>query len=122
RNLETLYVMHGTTYNVPDGTVIARVVFRFEDGSSATNGIEYGTHVRDWWQRRDEKSVKATDPSSKVGWRATTPTLPAWAHSLRFFVTALENPKPGIEVKTIDLFSAKEQSADIILGLTVGPA
>jgi hypothetical protein len=39
---------------------------------------------------------------------------------LLFCLTAIENPKPFLPVKSIDLFSCKKRSAGVILALTTG--
>ncbi|MEZ6034664.1 MAG: hypothetical protein R3C17_16340 [Planctomycetaceae bacterium] len=40
--------------------------------------------------------------------------------SLRFCLTAIENPHPDRKVKSIDLVSSKNQSAGCILAMTLG--
>jgi hypothetical protein len=39
---------------------------------------------------------------------------------LLFCLTAIENPMPFLEVKTIDLYSCKNRSAGVILAITAG--
>jgi len=39
---------------------------------------------------------------------------------LCFILTAIENPKPFLPVKSIDLYSRKNRSAGVILAMTTG--
>jgi hypothetical protein len=119
---ETLYVLHGASFATEDGTPIAEVVIRYKDGSSATNQIEFGTHVRDWWQPRKEQHPTANEEHSKVVWRSNFPGLPSWAKSLRLFGTALPNPQPRKEVASVDLVSTKSQVTWVVLAITTGSA
>ena len=119
---QTLYALHGSSFISPEGTPIAQVVFRYVDGSSATNAILYGTDSRDWWEpSRPENPLPPGSRSQEV-WRGDHESLPDWVKCLRLFGTAIANPKPQAEVKAVDLFSAKSRTTWIVLALTTGPA
>src|ERR1700733_5007014 len=45
QKFETLYVYHGAFFSAPDGTPVSEIVFRYDDGSSATNQLLYGADV-----------------------------------------------------------------------------
>src|SRR6266404_6463901 len=61
---QAIYVLHGSSFTTAEGTSIAEVVFRYADGSSATNSILYGTDVRDWWQPLAEHNPLPTNSAS----------------------------------------------------------
>lgn len=121
QKFETLYVYHAAFIGSPKGTPVYDLVFRYEDGSSATNEILYGDDVLDWYANRGKKVTGPTAARSKLAWHgvaeATTDKQP-----LRFCLTAVENPFPATMVTAIDLYSRKSQSAACILAFTPGRA
>ena len=119
---QTLYVLHGTSFTTAQGAPIAAVVFRYADGSAATNLIHYWTDSRDWWEPMAENNPLPTNSPSKVVWRGDHPSLPDWAKSLRLFGTGITNPRPKSEVKGVDLVSTKSRVTWLVLAMTTGPA
>lgn len=122
RKFDALYLYHAAFSSSPDGTPVAELVFRYDDGTSFTNAICYGTHVRDWYEKKGEPEW-LTDSKSKVVWRGVNSTSRSVPPSmLRFFITEIANPKPLVVVTTIDLFSLKTKTAPCMLAMTTGPA
>ncbi len=114
---DTLYIYHATFYPSPPGTPVYEVVFRYEDGSAATNEIVYGEDVFDWFGG----TGLPTNPRSRVAWRGEYASG-AKSQKLSFYMTALANPFPATPVTSVDLYSAKKDSAACIGALTAGPA
>ena len=139
RKFDSLYLYHASFAIPPENTRIAQLVFRYEDGTTFTNSIRYGKHVRDWFQGQNDPEW-LSDPKSKMVWRGTNsmsqstpPTL------LRFFITEFPNPKPSMrvaaaasvdwprdrrgpaDVAAVDLISSKSKTAPCILAMTTGP-
>ena len=116
KKFETLYVYHGSFFGSPNGTPVYSIVFRYEDGSSATNQILYGDDVLDWYGHG-----KVTAARSKVAWQGVA-DLDTRKQPLQFCLTAVENPQPDMTVTTIDLYSCKSRTAACILAFTPGRA
>jgi hypothetical protein len=121
QKFETLYVYHCTFYGSPKNTPVYDLVFRYEDGDSATNTIRYGVDTLDFNTPGGKKIVGPSGPNTKVGWVGSSFTTDG-KHPLLFSLTAIKNPRPTIKVTTIDLFSSKNQSAGVILAMTAGPS
>jgi hypothetical protein len=119
---QTLYALHATSFTTVEGTPIAEVVFRYADGSFATNSILYGTDSRDFWQPLSEHTPLPTNSPSKIVWRGDHLSLPDWVKCLRLFAMAIPNPKPDSDVTSVDLVSTKSRVTWIVLALTTGPA
>ena len=120
RKFPTLYVYHATFFVSPEGAPVYELTFHYADGTSATSVIKYGVHIRDWYQTTVAPTEAVSDPKSKMVWQGDHPSR---ANTLlRFYVSSIENPKPGVEVKSISLASAKGDSAACILAMTTGPA
>jgi hypothetical protein len=123
RTFDTLYIYHATFYTSRDGSPVYHLTFQYTNGTSSMTTICYGAHVRDWFQTPDERVTELTDSKSKTVWRANNPDSKAdWLLKLRFFITAITNPRPDLEVKSISVSSAKGNSAACILAMTTGPA
>jgi hypothetical protein len=121
QKFETLYVYHCTFYGSQKNTPVYDLVFRYEDGDSATNTIRYGVDTLDFNSPGGKKIVGPSSPSSKVAWVGSSFT-PDGKHPLLFSLTAIKNPRPATKVTSIDLHSSKNQSAGVIFAMTAGPA
>jgi len=119
QKFETLYVYHGAFYGSPNGTPVYDIVFRYEDGSSATNEILYGDDVLDWYANSGKKVIGPTAARSKLAWHGGAGPGEG-KQPLRFCLTAVENPFPAAKVTAMDLYSCKSQSAACILAFTPG--
>jgi hypothetical protein len=120
QKFETLYVYHAAFFASPEGTPVYDVVFRYQDGSAATNQILYGGDVLDWYANGGEVDGP-TAARSKLAWQGEA-DLGTNIQPLRFCLTAVENPFPATTVTAIDLYSCKGQSAACIQALTPGHA
>ena len=118
---ETLYVYHCTFFGSPKNTPVYDLVFRYEDGDSATNTIRYGVDTLDFNTPGGKKIVGPSGPNTKVAWVGSSFT-PDGKHPLLFSLTAIKNPQPSLKVTSIDLFSSKNKSAGVILAMTAGPS
>jgi hypothetical protein len=119
QKFETLYVYHGAFFPSPDGTPVCEVVLRYEDGSSVTNQMRYGNDVLDWLPNTNQPVIGPTGPNSTLAWVGGTFT-PNKHRPLRLCLTAIANPQPSLEVKTIDLYSCKSRTAPCIMAMTTG--
>jgi hypothetical protein len=120
RKFQTLYVYHSSFFASADGTPVYDIVFRYEDGSSATNQIRYGNDIFDWYARRTFS--RPTDARSKIAWTGVADTGNGKKQPLQFFLTAVENPQPDTIVTAIDLYSCKSRTAACIHAMTTGRA
>ena len=115
---ETLYVYHCTFYGSPKDTPVYDLVFRYEDGDSATNTIRYGVDTLDF-NTAGKRTAPPSGHNTKVGWTGSSFT-PDGKRPLLVSLTAIKNPQPSLKVTSIDLFSSKNQSAGVIFAMTAG--
>ena len=119
RRFETLYVCHGAIFWSPNNATVYELVFRYDDDYSVTNQIRYGVDVLDWYANKGKVVIGPAGPNSRLAWHgeysANGKIIP-----LRFSLTALKNPKPFMEVTSIDLYSCKSNSCGLILAMTTG--
>jgi hypothetical protein len=122
RFFETLYVYHTGFFVSADHTPVSEVVLHYQDGSSLTEPMRYGEDLVDWCSHPgDGRTIEPTRPRSRVAWVGGSSSTNE-VHPVRLFITAIPNPKPGLEVTTIDVRSLKSQTAECIMAVTVGKA
>ncbi len=116
QTFETLYIYHSAFYEGKAGDTVYDIVFHYDDGTSATDHIVNGADLRDWYFKKDQPPVGPTGPRSTLAWSGADEN----GNWVRYCLTAVENPYPSVVVKSLDLVSAKTQTAGCILGITVG--
>ena len=119
RKFETLYVYHCTFYGTTNNSPVYNLVFRYEDDYSVTNTIRYGVDTLDFNYPSNQKIAGPSGANTKVAWVGGSFDKEG-RRPLLFCLTAIENPKPFLTVKSIDLISCKNRSAGVILALTAG--
>lgn len=119
QKFETLYVYHCTFFGSPNNTPVYDLVFRYEDDYSVTNIIRYGVDILDSYSNQGKTVIGPTGPNSRLAWYGEN-SADRKTPRLRYFLTAVNNPKPFLEVASIDLYSCKSPCCGIILAMTPG--
>ena len=119
RKATRLFLLHGTDDIEKDGVPIAKLVFHYADGRERSTRIGYGVHVRSWQKARSEKKTALADPGSSVAWTARSEETERAAAGLRLFSTALENPRPNDEIRSIELVSLFSRATPVLFAITV---
>jgi len=132
RKFESLYIYQTALFPSSDNTPVYEVVWQYEDGSSATNQVRYGSDILELAGNPGERASRVTGPdnktandptglNSRLAWMGGTRTQ-GQNRPMRFCLTAIANPQPALEVTSIDLYSCKSESAPCILAMTTGRA
>ena len=115
-----LHALLGTYLNAREGERIASLILHYADGTRHECPILYGHHVRNWWTVHDQRPVS---DSTRVAWEGDDPWpelhLHLGATRLRLYQTCWTNPRPEVEVRTVDFVSAMTGSAPFLIALTV---
>lgn len=117
--IASLYVLHFTEWSDPRGTPVYDLVLRYQDGSSVTNELKYGTDLMDFYAPNNDRT-EPSGPNSVVAWRGHFVMGNGTDQALRIFLTELKNPRPSDAVASVDLYSRKNQSAGCVLSITTG--
>jgi len=114
-----IHLLHAVMFAEKDGVPVAKIVFHYSKGGQESVRLGYGIHTRAWITPRRERRSELYDPNSRVAWAETDERR---GSSLRIFQTALENPRPGEAIESIDVVSMFSSSAPLILAISVeGP-
>src|SRR4051812_41979277 len=87
-----LHLLHSTLNFAKDGTPVAAIKIHYASGGQESLRIGYGIHVRAWMRSGMEKKTVLTDVNSRqlqLGMDSGDSQ-----GGLRYYHTALENPKP----------------------------
>ena len=115
KKCKRLHFLHATGWSSDDGTAIGKYVLHYAGGQTATLDIIYGVDLRDWWVGSDgNKQIK----SATVAWTGSSPAADAVGSSIRLFKRTYDNPKPELEIQTLDFVSTKAESAPFLVAIT----
>ncbi len=118
RKFEVLYVCHAAFFEAEAGEAMFHVSFRYGGQTVDSPALVSVGDARDWFVRGDPY-LPPTNKRSVLAWvgEGNSNGRP---QQVRFFMTALDNPRPNEPVTSIDLVSSKKTSAGCIVALTTG--
>jgi hypothetical protein len=115
------HLLH-TTQNATapaENTPVYACVLHYADGERREIEILFGRDVRDWCQLLDD-SKPETDRGFIV-WRGTNSSATRQGATLRLYKTTFDNPRPGIEVRSLDLVSRFAKGNPFLIAVTIDP-
>jgi hypothetical protein len=118
-NCRRIHVLHGADLtSLPDGTPIWRIVLRYGDGQRWEIPVLYGRDVRWIWEL--DQDTKPED-QGVVAWRGISPAVARRNGQQRLYRTTFNNPRPEVEVQSLDLVSALTQCVPLVIAITLEP-
>ncbi len=131
RKCARLHLLHGASC-VPQeedgamGVKIAALVLHYVDGSREEIPIRTGEHVLDWHgpaytSNARAEEIRTTAPGTELAWLGSNPDLRRTrpAYSLRLYKSTFANPRPELEIASVDYVSTVTRAAPFLVGLTV---
>ena len=127
RRLHVLHAVVGQAYalNLAVGqfapsTLIGSYILNYADGSQHEFEIIYGRDLRDWWLGgRGDPEREVTH--ARVAWTGSNPFAEQFQAQIRLFLRTYENPRPDVEVVSIDFVSKEAIAAPFLVAMTVEP-
>ncbi|MBQ9788538.1 MAG: alginate lyase family protein [Lentisphaeria bacterium] len=105
--LEMFYFLQTAAWSAPNGTVIAKYIINYADGSNAVIPVRYLYDVADWWQNLDVVNAK-------VAWQGTNRS----GQPICIYMSRAVNPNPDKAVISVELVSTKSPCILAMLGVT----
>jgi hypothetical protein len=115
KSFERLYLLQGTAWKVPDGTVIGEYQVHYAGGAVETIPIIYGDDVRDWNTAADRSPAA----KSVIGWTGTNTYTRRFNRTIRLYVGVWDNPRPEERVEAIDFITANTNAAPFCVAMTM---
>lgn len=116
-----LHFLHALGWAESDGQTIARYVVHFEGGRTNALDVAYGRDTRSW-HFFPERVAQETSGAQPV-WTGPTEAFKAdWPNKgVRLYKLSWTNPRPDVEITSIDLISTMTQSAPFVIAITAEP-
>lgn len=120
RTARRLHLLHGTLGTEKDGLPLANLVLRYANGAEESLRLGYGVHTRTSITPPSEKKTDLADHNSRLAWSEGDGQNRNG--ELRLFHTALENPRPGEALTSIEIISLFSEAAPFLVALTAEEA
>jgi hypothetical protein len=107
-----LHLLNGTLLPDESESVVASVLVHFADGSEENFPLRYWHETLNYMV-----GIDAPPPEVRSGWRGPDPFRPGIFKEL--FIATWENPRPEIEVTSIDIRAESAEAALFIAAITI---
>jgi hypothetical protein len=107
----TLHFLHSTGETAPVGTTIGHYVLHYADGRIREFPIIYGLDLREY---HDRSGTSEAVERGQVAWKDTDKK---W--NFRLYKSSWDNPRPEVEVATLDFVSAMTDCHPFLIAITV---
>ena len=113
RACTTIYFLHAAAWAGRKGTLVARYVVRYADGTELSVPLHHGREITDWWDPTDTDACVA-------GWRGENPET----GNLGLVIFPWLNPHPQKQIRDIAMVKANNDSVPFLAAATTanGPA
>jgi len=117
RTAKKLQFLHGTGYDAPNDTVIAKYIVHYEDKTTAEIEMVYGKDVVDWWAYPGREAPA----KGKIVWESENEASKGFDAKIRLYAMTWDNPHPDKKVVSLDMVATKpeEQAAPFCVAITV---
>src|SRR6185503_18324418 len=95
---------------------IGRLVFHTAEGATLDRTLRLGTDVLDWWAQPD---VRTPPQGATVAWTGTNPASLKANRRIWLFRVTWDNPRPDVEIRTLDFVSLMRVAAPFLVAITV---
>lgn len=119
RRLQRLHFLHAAgmqSRDIPVGERIGHYRIYYADQTSIEIPIRYHVDTCDWWEL---EHLPTELPEAVVAWRGANPRSRKEGNkSIRLFKRTWENPRPDLEVTTLDVVAEHERTHPFLVALT----
>jgi WD40 repeat protein len=120
QTLHQLHALLSTGWDLDEGTKIGGIILNYSDGKQAELPIVYGQHTMDWWTPRIGSAPQEKLSNAATAWiGANAATRRAPGRMRRLFRATWPNPRPDVQVESIDLGSTVTRCAPFVVAITV---
>jgi eukaryotic-like serine/threonine-protein kinase len=113
-----VHFLHGAAGASPEGTTIARCLVHYADGEQREVPVRYGQEVLCWNQTK--KLPAKSLAGATIAWEGGQVR---WSREpdkcIRLYRMTWENPRPDVQVESLDFISAKEDASLFVIAITV---
>jgi hypothetical protein len=114
RKLRQLHALHASGFANASGAHVGSLVLHYADGHTWEIPLVWGEDILDWWFSPTPKLSRGT-----VAWKGTNGASRAAPGDIALYHGAWENPRPDVEIESIDYRSAMTTTAPFLVALSV---
>ncbi len=112
-----LHFLQGASWSAAVDTKIGEYVLHYADGTTFTVPILYGRSVVDWWITGG--SPVPTD--AQIAWTGENAASHKIGYKIQLYTYTVNNPRPDVELASLDFVSTFSASAPFLVALTYEP-
>jgi hypothetical protein len=129
RKCSRIHLLHGASHAAYMDETIAKLVLHYSDGSTGEIAIVSGAHLLDCWgpiytTPVIREPLAPGSPGTELAWvgnNAGDPQTPPLM-AARVYKSTFANPRPDLEISSMDYQSALTEAAPFLVGLTLEKA
>lgn len=106
-----LYFLHAAGWDADFLQTIAHYVISYSDGSSTFVPVKFAKDAYNFWVNASVTNCPSND--AKIAWSGTNPYVP-----IAIYLMKWENPKPELEIESIQMVSARTNAVPVLLAIT----
>ena len=110
RKCRQFHFLHATGWNEPPGTWVGTYIIHYSDGTWDDSPILYGEGTGNWWAQPPDLKR----PAAAIVWRGTN----AAKQAVQLFKQSWTNPRPDLEIKSLDFESRQTRVAPFLIAAT----
>jgi len=103
-------------WDADEGAQVGTYVLHYSDGETRELPILAGRDIRGWW---GYPAVRGNLQDARVAWVGSSPTAVREGSYLLLFKSTRDNPRPDVEVTSIDFVSSMAFGSPMLVALTV---
>jgi hypothetical protein len=113
-----LHFLQATSWEVLDGIEVGRYVLHYADGERRELPLVYGRDLANWWFYGVPRG--SSDATGAVAaWVGHNPSAAKDGAGICLYKSTRENPRPDVELVSIDFVSSMSFAAPFLVALTV---
>ena len=117
RSGRRLHFLQACFWNTQEGARLGAYVVHYADGETRSAPIVYGRNITDWWVRPGGNPL----PGAETVWRGSNPATQSMGLTTHLLKYTWENPRPEVEITTIDMVSDLIEAGPFLVAVTVDP-
>ena len=111
-----LHFLHAVGWDMAQGTEVGEYLVHYQDGVVRSAPLFFGQNIS-WWCRRPQDNGAYSEGTS-LAWRGQNPSSGAAGYDVVLYKFRWPNPRPEVEIRSIDFKSAMTEAAPFLIAIT----
>lgn len=112
-----LHFLQGSGWSAENGALVGSYVLHYADGEQRELPVQSGRDIGDWWREMPTPIKDAK--GAVVVWNGWNQVAARTGNTLWLYKSTRENPRPDVELISMDFLSAMSPAAPFLVALTI---